>query len=276
VISVVQPVPQKYSASQAGRLSSIRRSVPPTEGRIASRHGRGRGCGGRGSVGAQVSSQGGFRERATARRTNGAIRVRQNRVVLAPVAGVKSAVARSAQPGLIVIQSAGDGDKTNSSPGRARHKPSNHCAGNAGLPPLNLYARVRFFAQFCTRDRGCSAHPAFPAPFVWEKVEMFGQTSGKPCREMAESYLLVETRIAATHSLSSWRKPGPIIPNVPCCACRGRISIYNSHRWLWAPAFAGATRRRAQRPVRQPPSSEGGLRRSGGFAGAFPRRLAEA
>jgi hypothetical protein len=38
-------------------------------------------------------------------------RVRQNRVVLAPVAGVKSAEARSAQPGLIVIQSAGDGDK---------------------------------------------------------------------------------------------------------------------------------------------------------------------
>ena len=30
--------------------------------------------------------------------------------------------------------------------------------------PLNLYARVRFFAQFCTRDRGCSAHPVFPAP----------------------------------------------------------------------------------------------------------------
>ena len=50
-------------------------------------------------------------------------RVRQNRVVLAPVAGVKSAEARSAQPGLIAIQFAGDGDKTNSSPGRARHKP---------------------------------------------------------------------------------------------------------------------------------------------------------
>jgi hypothetical protein len=32
------------------------------------------------------------------------------------------------------------------------------------LPPLNLYARVRFFVHVCTRDRGCSAHPAFPAP----------------------------------------------------------------------------------------------------------------
>jgi hypothetical protein len=32
------------------------------------------------------------------------------------------------------------------------------------VPPLNLYARVRFLYPFCTRDRGCSAHPAFPAP----------------------------------------------------------------------------------------------------------------
>ena len=52
--------------------------------------------------------------------------------------------------------------------GRARHKPSNHRAGNAGLPPLNLYARVRFLCALCTRDRGCSAHPAFPAPSsIW-------------------------------------------------------------------------------------------------------------
>ena len=32
------------------------------------------------------------------------------------------------------------------------------------MSPLNLYARVRFFSYFCTRDRGCSAHPVFPAP----------------------------------------------------------------------------------------------------------------
>ena len=37
------------------------------------------------------------------------------------------------------------------------------------MPPLNLYARVRFFTRaFCTRDRGCSAHPAFPAPSSFE------------------------------------------------------------------------------------------------------------
>ena len=39
----------------------------------------------------------------------------------------------------------GDGDKQAMvSPGRARNKPSNHCAGKAGLLPLNLYAHVRF------------------------------------------------------------------------------------------------------------------------------------
>jgi hypothetical protein len=57
-----------------------------------------------------------------------------------------------------------DGGKKARSPGRARNKLVNHRAGKAGLPPLNLYARVRFFVHFCTRDRGCSAHPAFPAP----------------------------------------------------------------------------------------------------------------
>ena len=32
--------------------------------------------------------------------------------------------------------------------------------------PLNLYARVRFAIASCTRDRGCSAHPVFPAPSI--------------------------------------------------------------------------------------------------------------
>ena len=49
---------------------------------------------------------------------------RQNRVVLAPVAGVKSAEVLVSRTGPDqTIQFADDGDKTNSSPGRARHKP---------------------------------------------------------------------------------------------------------------------------------------------------------
>jgi hypothetical protein len=35
-----------------------------------------------------------------------------------------------------------------------------------------LYARVRTFRAHCTRDRGCSAHPAFPAPSVFERARI--------------------------------------------------------------------------------------------------------
>ena len=92
--------------------------------------------------------------------------VRQNRVVLAPVAGVKLSVANSVQPDRLRHQAGSDGGKRNSSPGRARHKSSTHCAGDAGVLRLYLYARVRNSLHHCTRDRGCGKHPAFPAPSV--------------------------------------------------------------------------------------------------------------
>jgi hypothetical protein len=64
-----------------------------------------------------------FRERTTARRTNDAFSVRQNRVVPTPVAGAKLSVADTIRPDRKCHQAGSDGDKTNSSPGRARHKP---------------------------------------------------------------------------------------------------------------------------------------------------------
>jgi hypothetical protein len=66
----VQPRLQKYFALAVGQISGFSPRVSPTEGRIASRHERAVRCGGRGSVGAQICLQGGFRERATACRTN--------------------------------------------------------------------------------------------------------------------------------------------------------------------------------------------------------------
>src|SRR5450432_1728603 len=33
-----------------------------------------------------------------------------------------------------------------------------------------------FFCTFCTRDRGCSAHPVFPAPSVQEGKEILSKT----------------------------------------------------------------------------------------------------
>ncbi len=107
-----------------------------------------------------------------------------SRVVLAPVAGVKLAEERRPNRVLAILQSAGDGGKRNSSPGRARYKPSNHCAGNAGVLQLYLYARVRTLRTYCTRDRGCSKHPAFPAPS--SSGRMILQSSGAMRREIAE------------------------------------------------------------------------------------------
>src|SRR5258705_2494287 len=64
--------------------------------------------------------------------------------------------------------SANDGGKQARSPGRARRKP---------LKPLRRECRVfrgtcgdytRVLPTHCTRGCGCTAHPAFPAPSVFE------------------------------------------------------------------------------------------------------------
>ena len=103
--------------------------------------------------------------------------VRQNRVVLTPVAGVKLPVANSIQPDRLSHQAGSDGGKRNSSPGRARHKPSNHCAGNAGVLRLYLYARVRISLHTLhTRPRVQQA-PGIPCSLSFEGKE-FQQTSG--------------------------------------------------------------------------------------------------
>jgi hypothetical protein len=89
------PPAKNISPSLSGKSVLPARAISSPKRGVGHRHERGMGCGGRGSVGAQVCSQGGFRERAPARRTNGAGYVRQNRVVPTPVAGVKFAEAKS-------------------------------------------------------------------------------------------------------------------------------------------------------------------------------------
>jgi hypothetical protein len=44
----------------------------------------------------------------------------------------------------------------------------------------------------CTRDRGCSAHPVFPAPSLGES---FAQASGASRREIANAYSVVIARL---------------------------------------------------------------------------------
>src|SRR5216683_8205583 len=60
----------KISLSPSGKsLLGLTPSCPRGKGRWPSSPNVGMGCGGRGGVGREVCSQGGFRERATARRT---------------------------------------------------------------------------------------------------------------------------------------------------------------------------------------------------------------
>jgi len=194
LIWVVQLSLQKYTSSLSSPNQCFFRAVPPRqEGRIAVvTNAR------RDAVDARASAhkmpQGELNLMSGKRCAGyGARCVRQNRVVLAPVAGVKLPVATSIQPDRLSHQAGSDGGKTNSSPGRARHKPSNHCAGNAGVPRLYLYARVRISHQHCTRDRGCSKHPAFPAPSHLREKE-FQQSSGAMRRENADTHSVVVTR----------------------------------------------------------------------------------
>src|SRR6202035_2505230 len=63
-----------------------------------------------------------------------------------------------------------------------------------------------FFLPLCTRDRGCSAHPAFPAPSCLRDNEI--QASGASRRENADVYLKSETELPAAWAALAALKPG--------------------------------------------------------------------
>ena len=130
------PHAKNISLVASGKSPPLVPASCPTRGRIASRHETRDGMWWTRVRRRARWSQGEVktRERFTARRTNDAKArrsllaktggcVRQKRVVLAPVAGVKLPVADAIQPDCFSRQAGSDGDKTNSSPGRARHKP---------------------------------------------------------------------------------------------------------------------------------------------------------
>ena len=90
------------------------------------------------------------------------------------------------------------------------------------MPPLNLYARVRFFAQLCTRDRGCQPAPGFPCALCLSEGERETQSSGaiapRQCGRTSSRCMTIESEIH-THVVpgkpkaqpialySSWRSP---------------------------------------------------------------------
>src|SRR5882672_3455423 len=74
-----------------------------------------------------------------------------------------------------------------------------------------------FPCAFCTRDRGCSAHPAFPAPscFLGVKIDAkLGRIAPRECRRTSSRCLKVESATLATNSTSSLRTQGPITTTV--------------------------------------------------------------
>ena len=141
----------------------------PGRGALAIVTNVGAGCGGRGSVGRVSCSQGGLRfvSGHNAQTTGEAA---YGKAVWSWHPLLVSSWRRKRRPNRVstILQSAGDGGKRNSSPGRARYKPSNHCAGNAGVLQLYLYARVRFFcALLHTRPRVQQA-PGIPCALFFD------------------------------------------------------------------------------------------------------------
>src|SRR2546423_14414328 len=97
-----------------------------------------------------------------------------------------------------------------------------------------------FFVRNCTRDRGCSAHPVFPAPSDFRGGQTKMQTSGDQRREKAKARQLFE--IESEILPSSLRTQGPIATEA--IGLRGRCYLAFSNNkgcGVWVPAFAGTT-----------------------------------
>ena len=125
VIWVVQSSCKKYIAFAVGQISSTSLRRPnPARGADRDRHERGMGCGGRDGVGAQGDRRAGPTAREQSRRAGRTALFAYGKTVwsrhplLVPSCRWLIRSDRIGQP-----QAGSDGDKTNSSPGRARHKP---------------------------------------------------------------------------------------------------------------------------------------------------------
>jgi hypothetical protein len=162
----VQPRLQKYSASRSGRNSSITRAVPPERGAYRDRHGRGAGCGGRGSVGRAWDRRAGFSE--TCERCDGAqdercIRVRRSRVVLASVADAKSAEARRPDRAWTSLIRGRRWQKEFVTGESAKETVKTIACGNAGCFRCTCGDFLVCFHHSHARLR-VHRHPAFPTP----------------------------------------------------------------------------------------------------------------
>jgi hypothetical protein len=90
--------------------------------------------------------------------------VRQNRVVLTPREQASSSREVHAFRGRWCQKAGHQG---------ARHRPSNHCAGKAGLPPPNLFARVRIsLLPIAHETAGAACTRSSLRPYFWGEVKL--------------------------------------------------------------------------------------------------------
>src|SRR5713226_9004678 len=145
----------------------------PTRGAYRDRHGRGAGCGGRGSVLRATGSQGGFLgtcERSTARGREMLLRTAKSYGPDAPTLASSFAEVKSARPGLDKTISADDGGKRARSPGRARRKPLKPLrAGMPGDSGVLVYSCAFYQCKARTRLRVQRA-PGVPHALFGRKI----------------------------------------------------------------------------------------------------------
>ena len=184
LIWVVQLSSQIYTSSLSPQISGYFRAVlSRQEGRIAIVTNARRDVVDAAASGATGCLQGGFGRERTQRARRTAL-MRTAKPCGPDTRGWCQAVGGEFDPtGSKSHQAGCDGGKTNSSPGRARHKPSNHCAGNAGVLRLYLYARVR--TSSCTLHTRPRVQQAPGIPCSLSGGTRFMQTSGSLSRENA-------------------------------------------------------------------------------------------
>jgi len=79
-------------------------------------------------------------------------------------------------------------------PGESTYKPSNHCAGKAGMSWLVPVKAVCALSIHCTRCCGCRRRPAFPAPSIQGGSKRDGTTQAKSRRENESTCLSTSLR----------------------------------------------------------------------------------
>ncbi len=170
-IPLVQISRQKYSAWRVGQISRIVPLIPPRSKRGVSRSSR---TWRRGAVAAW------HRERIRAS-TSDVVRTVKPRGPGVPW------LALSPQRRFGVLR--GDGDNKVRSPGRARSKPSNHCAGKAGYFRLSLWFLPRAF--FTHGGHGYQSIPGLPCALSIARVFASARLGRHRRRETAPSCALM-------------------------------------------------------------------------------------